>query len=104
MVGAVKALDTLSDCITSIKDITDIPHAELYEKVLEPGFTYTETTCSIFENRLNQLLSNTSYIDELREKNISLSQAFIFDGFFNKIIDSFTSEYAIQFREVVVDP
>ena len=52
----------------------------------------------------SEVMADSAYIEELRRMNIQDSQKFIFDGFFNKIIESFSSEYAIQFSEVIVDP
>ena len=48
--------------------------------------------------------NDTAFIEELRQRNIGQEQSLIFDGFFNKLIECFTSEYAVQFLEILVDP
>ena len=104
--SAIDILACLSDSLAQIKAIPDIHHADLYRRVFEQGVVHESTpqTRAHLTQALAQALSDSAYLDELRQRNVEQSKSFIFDGFFSKLVESFAGEYAVQFAEVCVDP
>ena len=41
------------------------------------------------------MINDEAYMAELRERNIAESQKFIFEGFFNKVVERITGEYSV---------
>lgn len=55
-------------------------------------------------SKLDSLIGDAAYIGEMRQRSEAQSRQFIFDGFFNKLLERFSGEYAVQFAEAAVDP
>lgn len=100
--AAIELLEFLNESLVTIKGIPDISHLDLYKHVFKSGVTHecTAQTREQLSQSLQRVVSDTAYIEELRRINVEKSKQFIFDGFFNKIIESFLGEYAIQFAQI----
>ena len=48
--GAITLLETLDECLTKIRSIPDIPHAELYQRVFVPGTIHEYESSETTEN------------------------------------------------------
>jgi len=71
---------------------------EVYEQVFEPSVVHVYIageTVPELRTKLDSLIGDEAYLEDLRQRSAALSQKFIFDGFFNKLIERFTGEYAL---------